>query len=229
MGTVDDTIPAGPPAGSASVDLTQLMATARSNTVSALERLLETTETGELPHQIPAGTGFLMFVCGGRDCAVALSSLREVLPAVPRTVYLPFSPEWMVGIFPLRNEMLGLVDPVPLLTRNLHTADSENANAPVPIGSISPDRAPATALIVGSEDRCLAWAVDSVGDIALAKDDELHELDELTLSDLPFRRHYVMKLYTPGGSTTSAFVIHAEALLTDLLEALELEEKGLYG
>ncbi|MGH2517727.1 MAG: chemotaxis protein CheW [Ktedonobacterales bacterium] len=222
----------------ATTDLAQLMAAARASTVDAMERLLDSATTGELPTQLPAGTGYLLFVCAGRECAVPLSALREVLPAVPRTVYLPFSPEWMVGIFPLRNEMIGLVDPVPLLMRTDTPTQASRESAP-DLGSFgSPllrssdmvaDGAPGTALVVGNEDRCLAWAVDSIGDIALVQDAELRDLDGNALRGLPFARRYVTQLYSPHDAPGDTFVLNAEALLADLLDALAEEDEGHHG
>lgn len=243
MDTADDNMAARAAERAASGDLARLMAATRANTVDAMERLLETAQTGELPAPFPAGMGYLLFVCAGRACAVRLSSLREVLPAMPRTVYLPFSPEWMLGVFPLRNEMVGLVDPVPLLCRHDTSPDvSEVMTAPLTLdsssrdrpGALSPERAPATALIVGSEDRCLAWAVESVGDIALVQDDELRTPGEPLLRDLPFARRYVAGMYTPHANTAHTahtdtahvVVLDAEALLADLLEALDAGGMG---
>lgn len=222
------------PEHSAPADLAQLMMAARANTVGAMERLLETAQTGELPTQLPTGTGYLLFVCAGEECAVPLSALREVLPSVPRAVYLPFSPEWMLGIFPLRNEMLGLVDPVPLLTRRDTPSSGETSVSrsmpeswPLRDGAgMAAGRTPATALVVGSADRCLAWAVESVGDIAMVQDAELLEVDASDLPNLPFERRYVAHRYTPVGSATPIFVLDAEALLTDLLDALEKGSEG---
>lgn len=222
----------------ASADLAQLMAEARTNTMDAMERLLETGQAGELPEPLPAGMGYLLFVCAGRQCAVPLSALREVLPAVPRAVYLPFSPDWMLGIFPLRNEMVGLVDPVPLLTRRETASEGSEANASQtsPHTSLrrqsavfTPGGAPATALIVGREDRCLAWAVESVGDIALVQDDELREPDERLLQSVPFTRRYVTGMYTPNGSQAHVVVLDAEALLADLFDALDAGGEGHLG
>jgi len=63
-----------------------------------------------------AGVEHLLFVCAGVPCAAPLADLREALPIMPRTTPLPFSPPWLLGLFPLRTEIIGLVDPVPLLT-----------------------------------------------------------------------------------------------------------------
>ena len=239
MDTADDKT-AVPAARSDPADLARLMVAARANTVDAMERLLETAQSGEQPKPLPTGMGYLLFVCAGRECAVPLSVLREVLPAVPRAVYLPFSPEWMLGIFPLRNEMVGLVDPVPVLTHRESSASSdvlEVATSPLALdssshgrsGAFAPERAPATALIVGSEERCLAWAVESVGDIALVQDDELHEPDESLLRGVPFARRYVAGMYTPHSAPAHAVVLDAEALLADLLGALDAGGEGHHG
>lgn len=62
------------------------------------------------------GAEHLLFVCAGVPCAAPLAELREALPTMPHTTQLPFSPPWLLGLFPLRTEIIGLVDPVPLLT-----------------------------------------------------------------------------------------------------------------
>jgi len=71
-----------------------------------------------------AGIEHLLFVCAGVPCAAPLAELREALPTMPRTTQLPFSPPWLLGLFPLRTEIIGLVDPTPLLTGAGRTANN---------------------------------------------------------------------------------------------------------
>jgi len=235
MDTADNSVNATPAERSAPTDLAQLMTAARASTVDAMERLLATAQTGEQSGQFPSGTGYLRFMCAGRQCAVPLSALREVLPAVPRTVYLPFSPGWLLGIFPLRNEMVGLVDPAAFLCRRDGSSDPTQASESHPIadslpsyeaGGILPNRAPATALIVGNEGRSLAWAVESVGEIALVQHGELRDLSEHILSSLPFERRYVTHVYGPDESNTHILVLDAKKVLADQLDALEAGSEG---
>lgn len=83
-----------------------------------------------LPSALPAegqeraGTEHLLFVCAGVPCAAPLAELREALPTMPQTIPLPFSPPWLLGLFPLRTEIIGLVDPTPLLLGQLTTRGS---------------------------------------------------------------------------------------------------------
>lgn len=215
-------------------DLAQLLTAARANTVDAMERLLVSAQSGDPPQQAPSGTEHLLFTCAGTECAVPLSSLREVLPTVPRTVHLPFAPEWMLGIFPLRNEMVGLVDPVPLLTSQDPTydglttddRDTPQTGAHIHCPALASSGAPAMALVVGSVDRCLAWAVESVGAIALAQDDAMHGLSDEVLRELPFARRYVVGMYEPRDTSVHALVLNAEKMLSDLLDALDMGSEG---
>lgn len=222
-------------------DLAQRLALARASTVDAMERLLRTAQDGEVSQQAPSGTGYLLFRCAGVECAVPLSVLREVLPAVPQAIYLPFSPEWMLGIFPLRNEMVGLVDPLPVLSRRgmsyerpdprdfAHQSDDGiSSTLARDAAGILPGHVSTTAIVVGSGERCLAWVVEAVGDIALVQDGELHSLAEHTPHDLPIAPRYILGYYASRETRAHAVILDAEALLTDLLEALADGNGGRY-
>lgn len=224
-------------------DLAQRLAAARAGTVDAMERLLAAAQTGEPSPQMPSGTGHLLVRCMGIECALPLSALREVLPIVPQAIYLPFSPEWMLGIFPLRNEMVGLVDPAPLLAsrdvahERLAAASfdlqRDTSPSPAPSGGhhtagILPGNGnrSAMAVVVGSGERCLSWVVEAVGDIALAQDGELHSLAGYALQDVPIARRYISRVYVPRETGAQIVVLDAEAVLTDLLKALEDGKEG---
>jgi chemotaxis signal transduction protein len=130
----------------------------RAITIAAMERLVTRIAEGGDPAAGRSGSEYLLFTCGQTSCAVPLACLREVLPALPSPVPLPFSPPWLLGVFPLRLDVLGLVDPTPMLL---------GAHAPAPqIGST------ATAIVAG-DDTLLALAVSSVGDIALIQPEEI--------------------------------------------------------
>lgn len=100
-------------------------------------------------HPAAAEPGYLLFRCAGVDCAVPLAALREVLPRCPSALPLPHSPEWLLGVFALRAELVGLADPAPLLFDAAHD-------------SLAP-RTHGAALLAGSDERVLAWAVESIG------------------------------------------------------------------
>jgi chemotaxis signal transduction protein len=130
------------------------LASIRAGTRAALERLRRQTAE-EPPQPVPEGQEYLLFTCGGHSCAVALRDLREVLATVPRTVPLPFSPAWMLGIFPLRAELVGLVDPAPVLFGGTRPPD------PDPPGF-------SAVLVAGEGEASLGLAVAAVGDVAVA-------------------------------------------------------------
>lgn len=130
----------------------------RALTIAAMERLVTRIAEGGDPTEGRVGSEYLLFTCGEIPCAVPLVHLREVLPALPAPVPLPFSPPWLLGVFPLRLDVLGLVDPTPLLLGH---------HAPPPqIGST------ATAIVVGDET-LLALAVSAVGEIALIQPEQI--------------------------------------------------------
>src|SRR5271165_459536 len=95
--------------------LAQLPVAARTHPVELFEHLLQSARGGAAQAEPRDGTEYLMFTCADIRCAVPLKSLREVRPSLPPVVSLPFSPDWLIGIFPLRTQLLALVDPAPLL------------------------------------------------------------------------------------------------------------------
>lgn len=241
MGAASDDRDATIAESAANEDLAHRLATARASTVDAMERLLMAAQTGESLQQLPSGTGYLLVRCMGVQCALPLSALREVLPAVPHAIHLPFSPEWMLGIFPLRNEMVGLVDPALLLKRRdmahegpattdfapQHEAPSSlSLSAAHHSAGMWPDTRSATAVVVGNGERCLAWIVEAVGDIALAHEGELRSLAGHISHDLPVAHRYIASIYVPRETSAQIVVLDAEALLTDLLQALEDGNEG---
>src|SRR5579862_7237302 len=96
-------------------DLTQLLATARASRATAVAQLLQQAEQTSNAARTTVGVEHLLFVCANIPCAVPLTDLREALPTLPQTTPLPFSAPWLLGIFPLRTEVIGLADPIPLL------------------------------------------------------------------------------------------------------------------
>jgi chemotaxis signal transduction protein len=177
----------------------------RALTLDAMERLLSQIAQGTDPTEGRTGSEYLLFTCGHTPCAVPLTELREVLPSLPAAVPLPFSPPWLLGVFPLRTELVGLADPTPVLLGALRGPEP---GAP----------RPTTAIIVGDANNLLGLAVSSVGDIAVVEPDEIvhdHSLDGPQVA-LPYAAgHYL----TPDGSRIYA-VVHMPRLVADVLAAL---------
>src|SRR5215470_13027737 len=80
-----------------------------------LEHMLRRLQNEDLPEEPPSDKQFLLFACGGILCAAPLINFREVLPVLPQPTALPFSPPWALGICILHAELIGLVDPAPML------------------------------------------------------------------------------------------------------------------
>jgi chemotaxis signal transduction protein len=174
----------------------------RAITIAAMERLVARIAEGGDPAAGRLGSEYLLFTCGQTPCAVPLVCLREVLPALPSPVPLPFSPPWFLGVFPLRLDVLGLVDPTPLLL-GMHAPPPQIAST-------------ATAIVAGDET-LLALAVASVGDIALIQPEEIKERHA---DDVPG----VVATYSLGRCTPQAGgtyeLVDMPRLIDDLVHAL---------
>lgn len=240
MGAVfddDSNQPAQAP-GTLPPPLAQLVTVTRANTAGVMERLLLQAQTGEAPFEELGGTEYLLFTCGGVACGVPLAALREVLPTLPQITPLPASPEWMMGIFALRTELIALVDPAPLLLDNaeqpphLHqSATYQPASAPpAPSrGHSQPtsDDIPQSALIVETGERCLAWAIALVGDIVRLDDHEIVPHTPVATADArEVRRRYVAGEYVMPQNGRRYTLLQTELVLDDVLHALEEEPDG---
>src|SRR5215469_1076612 len=64
----------------------------------------------------PHLNGKLLFWIGETLYASPLQTLREALPHIPAFTLLPFSPPWLLGVFPLRTDLVTLLDPQPFLS-----------------------------------------------------------------------------------------------------------------
>lgn len=163
---------------------------------------------------------FLFFHCAGVDCAAPLTALREVLPRCPAALPLPHTPDWLLGVFALRAELVGLADPAALLFD--HATD--RGHAPSTYGA---------ALLVGSGARALAWAVESIGATTAlggptAGDEETAgaQAPRSDAAEDPHAVHPSVAAPYATGAVALAdgrryTVIDAEALLADMLRALE--------
>jgi chemotaxis signal transduction protein len=161
---------------------------------------------------VPPGDEHLLVICAGMPCAVALSRLREVLPALPATTALPFSPPWLLGIFPLRTELVALVDPTPVL------CDAPPSGAGTNLGPL------AAVLVAGEGEQSLGMAVAAVGDIAVIQPEEIVR-DPSGLGG-GVRSVYVGGWYAPAGGRP-AVILDLPRLVTDLLR--ELAEESVDG
>ena len=180
----------------------QMSLSGRAITIAAMERLVTRIAEGGDPAEGRSGSGHLLFTCGQTPCAVSLVHLREVLATLPSPVPLPFSPPWFLGVFPLRLDVLGLVDPTPMLL---------GADAPPSLAGSA-----ATAIVAGDET-LLALAVSSVGDIALLRPEEI---TERRADDMPeLVATYCLGICAPQAGGTYALV-DMPRLIDDLVLAL---------
>lgn len=180
------------------------LARARTLDIAAMERLLSHIAQGTDPTEGRAGSEFLLFTCGQTRCAVPLFQLREVLSALPPIVPLPFSPPWLLGVFPLRTELIGMVDPAPIL---LGEAGQDEASPP----------RHTTALIAG-EDDLIGLAVASIGDIAVVRPDEI--VRDPTVDAPRVALSYAAGHYTSPANGHTYAVVNMPRLIEDVLAVL---------
>ncbi len=213
--------------------LVQLLAAARANSVDAMDRVLHHVETSSASGDQPAGAEYLLFACADVPCAVPLKALREVRPSLPQVVPLPFSPDWLIGIFPLRTQLLALVDPAPLLlgrpadhasswlypARRRNSLYERRVTAPLPNPLF-----PTTALLVGEGERVLALAVTAVSDIVLLPEEQIMPPSSMNSMDMPMPEKYVAGIYQPPQGEQSFLILNVESVLSDLLAGLEEKE-----
>lgn len=211
----------------------QAISPASGGRYSHLEHMLQRLQDTDLPEDPPSDKQFLLFTCGGILCAAPLINFREVLPVLPQPTVLPFSPPWALGICILHAELIGLVDPAPML---LGQPDIPIIQWRVPssptLGGIQPlpQKAPlggvhaGHALVVGEGERSLAFAVQSVLDIVASDDDEIVALDAPEHPSLGCAEAYAAGFLLPRGAAESFTIVRVDALLADLLIALEDKE-----
>lgn len=176
------------------------------------------------------GDEYLLFLCAGIPCAAPLKSLREVLLSTPRPVFLPFSPRWMLGICPLRMELVGLVDPMPILLGDPGDGTPfwpSDATSPAFPAALPPatESGSLPALVVGDDERSLGWVVQAVGDIVrIDEHDIVTTPDAIAAAQLSFTSRYVAGMYTPPESDQRHVILNMEPLLEDLVSALREKE-----
>lgn len=218
------------------LSLSQLLALARTNTIDEQRIALEQVKRGAAPAETPEGDPYLLFTCADVACAAPLTQFREVLPTLPTTVALPFSPSWVLGFFALHTELIGLVDPAPFLfdapeLASISRARARNGRIIIPGASTTsgenwrlaiPESGP-TALIVGTGERMLALAVGAVGDMAYVQPGDVHDaigaIGAVASARTPAARFQV-GIYTAPDSRTAFHVLNVDALLDALMAAL---------
>lgn len=178
------------------------------------------------------GEDYLRFLCAGVPCAAPLRMLKEVLLTAPQPVFLPFSPRWMLGICPLRLELVGLVDPVPMLLGGLGDGPAfmpaESSTPAFPTLSLDgSDHDSLPALVLSDEGTTLACVVQAVGDVARITAQEIASSPErITAARLPFVDRYVAGIYAASPGDQPHVVLNIGQLLTDLVEALREKDGG---
>lgn len=176
------------------------------------------------------GDEHLLFLCAGVPCAAPLQALREVMLSSPRPVFLPFSPPWLLGVCPLRMELVGLVDPAPMLLGDRGDGSPvwpiDGATSAVSNGVAARDGVGSVPTLVVSGVECaLGWVVQAVGDIARIVPEEIvTEPEQIADARLPFVARYVRGIYTPPQSDQRHIVLNVQRLMGDLVAAMREKE-----
>lgn len=160
----------------------------------------------------------LVFTIDGSPYSASLASLHEALSEIPTAVALPFSPHWLIGLFPLRTDLVALVDARGLLAGGV---DLEPQTHPV---------VPLTdkqALVIGETGRLIAIVVERIGDIVVGSG-----MVGAGIEDECARRGITTR-YVEGGVATGeaasanvALPLNLDTLARDVLA--ELEEWARY-
>lgn len=222
-----------PPGTPPPLSLSQLLALARAHTIDEQSDALEQASRGATSVAPPEGDPYLLFTCADVACAAPLTQFREVLPTLPTTVALPFSPPWMLGFFALHTELIGLVDPAPILFESsdlftLSRARARNGRIIVPGERTSsgenwrlaqPESGP-TALIIGTGERMLALAVGGIGDMAYVQPGEIRDGQAVAAGARVPGERFCAGVYVEPGSQLAFYVVKVDALLNVLLDAL---------
>ncbi|HEX9035584.1 MAG TPA: chemotaxis protein CheW [Ktedonobacterales bacterium] len=155
----------------------------------------------------------LRFWIDGAQYMGALNAMREALLNVPRFTPLPFSPTWLMGLFPLRTDLVTLVD-LRLLLDSLEGQEREyEHDLAADVGQ---------ALLVGEPGRLVAFRVDRIGEISTAPNEEM----DTSASDSDVKRlasSYVERIYHGANSDGGGIIaLNLTSLYVDVLEKLEV-------
>lgn len=192
-----------------------------------LLRELERAETGAALTAIPADVGMeehLLFWLGETPYLAPLARLREVLPNTPPYVALPFSPTWLWGIFPLRTDLVALVDPAPLLLHGPEAArrltDGESRRAAVWSGASYVETP--RALVVGEGEQVVALVADRLGAICTLRLEDRTPYTPDTTSGAPTpQKDYIAGVYQLPDQSQPALALQIERLCSDIFAAIK--------
>jgi chemotaxis signal transduction protein len=172
---------------------------------------------------VPPGGDYLTFTLAGVACAVPLAEVHEALRAIPPAVPLPDSPPWLLGIFPWRSDLLGLIDPAPVLTGKPRAARPpwRTTGAPgisqlAPSGRIAAPAPGGAAVVMGDDAVRVALAVDALGElVALPNQQRLPPV-----SGAPILTRYCTGVGTAPGRGARYAMLAVGPLLRDVVAAL---------
>lgn len=192
-----------------------------------LLRELERAEAGEPLAPDPADEQVeqhLLFWLGQAPCLAPLARLREALPATPPHVALPFSPAWLWGIFPLRVDLVALVDPLPILLYGPHAAlrlpDGGSSHG-VAQPALGLREAPRT-LVVGEGEQLVALVVDRLDDVCELRPDARKPYQPAAADETPTPlADYVIGVYQISELERPALALDLDRLCGDILAAIE--------
>lgn len=167
---------------------------------------------------VPVGDQYLLVWLQSIPCLVLLSQLREVLSSIPQHVALPFTPQWMWGIFPLRTDLVALVNPWPILSGS--SASESSADERFHANEAM------RALVIGEDEHLLGLLVTQVGAIVVLKAEERIEPGiepdaEQAADILP---HYVTGSFALEGVERQALCLDVSRLANDILSAIEEQQ-----
>jgi chemotaxis signal transduction protein len=208
--------------------LTMALSSAQAATQEQmLLRALERAEVGQTLATDPAeGEEHLLCWLGTTPYLVRLADLREVLPGLPPHVALPFSPQWLWGVFPLRADLVALVDPSPTLLYGPEAARRMIHAASLPTAPASAVGRPETprALVVGEGDHLLALVVDRIGDIYPLRPEDAGDADDQgrpATGDAHALPAYVAGAYRITGLERPALALRIAQVCDDIFAALQ--------
>jgi chemotaxis signal transduction protein len=188
--------------------------------------------SGELV-ALPRGVPHLVCELAGTPCLLPLAHLRGVVRELAALARFPFAPNWLLGVFPYRTEVLALVDPVPFVFGR------EASVAAPSYGSPSAMRAVTTALpaaldgpcavIVGGGNRSLALRLDRAQAVVFVPEATVSapswdRFEEVAATGVVGR--YLAGAWTPEPGAASHAILAIERVLADLLERLEEDADG---
>jgi chemotaxis signal transduction protein len=220
-------------AGTPPLNLSQLLALARAQTIDEQRDALEQAHRAADAVAPPTGDPYLLFTCADVACAAPLTHFREVLPTLPTTVALPFSPSWVLGFFAFHTDLVGLVDPAPFLFADpemtgISRARTRNGRVIVPGLATAPNTAHRqgapesgpTAVVVGAGERTLALAVSSVGDIAYVGKSDLETASVVVAPPRVPVERFRAGSFALHNIQPAYQVLNIDALLDTLLDSL---------